>query len=59
MGQCILDRDQAREALYYLYRRRGYSIRRIARMLGVGKSTIHLVLRGEQEPPGDRESETV
>ena len=48
----MLDSVQAREVLLYLYRKRGFSVRKLAGMLGVGKSTIHRVLAGRQEPPG-------
>ncbi len=51
MGHCILDPGQTREVLLHLYNKRKYSVRRLARMLGVGKSTVHRVLKGEQEPP--------
>ncbi len=51
MGHCILDPGQAREVLLFLHEKRGYSVRRLAQMLGVGKSTIHRILKGEQEPP--------
>ena len=47
----ILSEDQAREVLLYLHRQRGLSVRQLANLLGVGKSTIHRVLQGEQKPP--------
>jgi len=52
MGQCILDLDQAKEVLLYLYKKRGYSVRKLAQMLEVGKSTVHRIIQGKQEPPG-------
>lgn len=50
MGQCTLDENQVREVLLYLHSR-GYSVRKLAELFGVGKSTIHRVLQGEQKPP--------
>lgn len=38
--------------LLFLHEKRGYSSGKLAQMLGVGKSTIHRILKGEQEPPG-------
>jgi intergrase/recombinase/DNA-binding XRE family transcriptional regulator len=34
----------------YLHRKRGYSIRKLAQMLGVSKSTIHRIVSGKQQP---------
>ncbi len=51
MGHCILDPDQAKEVLLFLHKKRGYSIRKLAQLLNVGKSTIHRILTNKQEPP--------
>jgi len=40
---------QAKEVLAKLEKR--YSVRKLAKQLGVSKSTVHRVLRGEQKPP--------
>jgi len=52
MGQnaCVLSDDQAVEILRNL-NQRGYSVRDLEKLLGVGKSTIHRVLKGLQKPP--------
>ena len=46
-----MDEWQAWEVLHYLYKK-GESVRKLAEKLGVGKSTVHRVLRREQPPPG-------
>jgi intergrase/recombinase/DNA-binding XRE family transcriptional regulator len=46
---CILEEWQAREILAKLKER--YSVRKLAGLLGVSKSTVHRVIRGEQRPP--------
>ncbi len=52
MGHYILDEWQAKEVLIYLHEKRGYSIRKLAQMLEVGKSAVHKIIQGKQEPPG-------
>ena len=47
-GVCILEEWQAREVLAKLKEK--YSVRKLAELLGVGKSTVHRVIRGEQKP---------
>lgn len=46
---CILSEKQAIEVLRNLYQR-GCNVRDLERLLGIGKSTIHRVLKGEQKP---------
>ena len=48
---CVLDQQQALEVLFYLHKQRGYSVRRLAQLLDVSKSTIHRVLARQQAPP--------
>jgi len=52
MGQntCVLSDDQAVEVLRNLYQR-GYSIRDLEKLLGIGRSTIHRIIKGLQKPP--------
>lgn len=52
MGQaiCVLSEEDAREVLLHLYDR-VKSVRKLAEMLGLGKSSVHRILRGEQAPP--------
>ena len=53
MGHCILDEYQAREVLQYLYRKYK-SIRKLATLLGVSKSSLHRWLKGESIPTIER-----
>ncbi len=49
MGQCSLEPWQMAELLQYLYQEYR-SVRKLAQVLGVGKSTVHRWLRGEPIP---------
>ena len=46
-GYCILEEWQAKEILQHLYRRHK-SVRKLAELLHVSKSTLHRCLRGQQ-----------
>jgi len=52
MGQdvCVLEEWQAQEVLQHLYNK-CRSVRKLAELLGVSKSTFHRVIKGEQKPP--------
>jgi hypothetical protein len=49
-GYCILEEWQAREVLQHLYRQYR-SVRKLASLLRVSKSTLHRCLKGEQSIP--------
>jgi len=49
-GYCILEEWQAKEVLQHLYRQHK-SVRKLAELLHVSKSTLHRCLRGEQSIP--------